>query len=54
MIVPYCMGAVVGAVASGRVPAGGIAGDPVDSWINPTSILGGVLAVTMAAYLASV
>ncbi|MET0830745.1 MAG: cytochrome d ubiquinol oxidase subunit II [Acidimicrobiia bacterium] len=54
VIVPYCMGAVVGAVASGRVPAGGIAGDPVDSWINPTSILGGVLAVTMAAYLASV
>ncbi len=54
LIVPYCMGAVVGAVASGRVPAGGIAGDPVSSWINPTSVLGGILAVTVAAYLASV
>ena len=34
--------------------AGGQAGDPVDSWINPTSILGGVLAVVAAAYLAAV
>src|SRR6478609_2367719 len=42
------------AVASGRVPAGGRAGDPVTSWINPTSILGGVLAVVVAAYLAAV
>ena len=51
---PYCMGAVAGGIASGRVPAGGKAGDPVDSWINPTSILGGVLAVAAAAYLAAV
>ena len=48
------MGAVAGAIASGRVPSGGKAGDPWDSWINPTSILGGVLAVTVCAYLASV
>lgn len=54
LIVPFCMGAVVGAIASGRVPAGGVAGDPVDSWLNPTSIMAGVLAVTVAAYLASV
>jgi cytochrome bd ubiquinol oxidase subunit II len=54
LIVPFCMGAVVGAIASGRVPAGGVAGDPWDSWMNPTSILGGVLAVTVAAYLATV
>jgi cytochrome d ubiquinol oxidase subunit II len=54
VLVPYCMGAVAGGIASGRVPAGGQAGDPVDSWINPTSILGGVLAVAAAAYLASV
>ncbi|MGB7860217.1 MAG: cytochrome d ubiquinol oxidase subunit II [Acidimicrobiia bacterium] len=54
LIVPFCMGTVVGAVASGRVPAGGVAGDPVESWLNPTSILGGVLAVTVAAYMASV
>jgi cytochrome d ubiquinol oxidase subunit II len=54
VLVPYCMGAVVGAIASGRIPAGGVAGDPWSSWINPTSILGGVMAVVMAAYLASV
>ena len=54
VIVPYCMGAIAGAIASGRVPAGGVAGDPVDSWINPTSILGGVLAVCAVSYLASV
>jgi cytochrome bd ubiquinol oxidase subunit II len=54
VLVPYCMGAVAGAIASGRVPAGGEAGDPWSSWINPTSIVGGVLAVTVGAYLAAV
>jgi cytochrome d ubiquinol oxidase subunit II len=54
VLVPYCMGAVAGAIASGRVPAGGTAGDTWSSWVNPTSILGGVLAVTTCAYLAAV
>ena len=45
LLVPFCFGCVAGAIATGRVPAGGEAGDPVDSWINPTSLLGGVLAV---------
>ena len=54
VLVPFCMGAVAGAIASGQVPAGGKAGDPWSSWINPTSILGGVLAVTVCAFLASV
>jgi cytochrome d ubiquinol oxidase subunit II len=45
VIVPYCFGAVAGGIASGRVPPGGTAGDPWASWINPTSVLGGVLAV---------
>ena len=54
VLVPYCMGAVAGAIASGQVPAGGKAGDPWSSWINPTSVLGGVLAVTVCAFLASV
>jgi cytochrome d ubiquinol oxidase subunit II len=54
VLVPYCMGAIAGAIASGRVPAGGEAGDPWSSWVNPTSILGGVLAVTVGAYLAAV
>jgi cytochrome d ubiquinol oxidase subunit II len=54
VLVPYCMGAVAGGIASGRVPSGGTAGDPVDSWINPTSIVTGVLAVVAVAYLAAV
>lgn len=54
VLVPYCMGAVAGAIASGRLPAGGEAGDPWTSWVNPTSIVGGVLAVTVGAYLAAV
>ncbi len=54
VLVPYCLGAVAGAIASGRVPAGGRAGDPWTSWVNPTSVLGGVLAVVVVAYLAAV
>jgi cytochrome d ubiquinol oxidase subunit II len=54
VLVPYCMGAVAGAIASGRVPPGGAAGEPVSSWVNPTSVLGGVLAVIACAYLAAV
>jgi cytochrome d ubiquinol oxidase subunit II len=53
VLVPYCMGAVAGGIASGRVPTGGQAGDPWSSWVNPTSILGGVLAVCACAFLAA-
>jgi len=54
VLVPYCMGSVAGAIASGRVPAGGQAGDPWSSWINPTSIIGGLLAIAVCAYLSAV
>lgn len=54
VLVPYCLGAVIGAIASGQVPPGGKAGDSFASWMNPVSILGGVLAVVVAAYLAAV
>jgi cytochrome d ubiquinol oxidase subunit II len=54
ILVPYCMGAVAGGIASGRVPAGGEAGDPWSSWVNPTSVLGGVLAIATIAYLSAV
>lgn len=54
VIVPYCMGTIAGGIASGRVPSGGRAGDPWNSWVNPTSVLGGVLAVCVVAYLSSV
>jgi cytochrome d ubiquinol oxidase subunit II len=54
VLVPYCLGAVLGGIAAGRVPSGGEAGDPWDSWVNPASIVVGVLAVSIAAYLAAV
>ncbi len=54
VLVPYCMGAIVGGIASGEVPSGGEAGDPWDSWINPTSVVSGVLAVAVVAYLSAV
>jgi cytochrome d ubiquinol oxidase subunit II len=53
IITPFCFGAVAGGIASGRVPAAGH-GDPIVSWLNPTSVLGGVLAVLTCAYLAAV
>jgi cytochrome d ubiquinol oxidase subunit II len=52
-ITPFCFGAVAGGIASGRVPTSGH-GDPITSWLNPTSVLGGVLAVLSCAYLAAV
>ncbi len=53
-LTPLFLGAVAGGVASGRVPLGNATGDPMASWINPTSILGGTLAVLACAYLAAV
>jgi cytochrome d ubiquinol oxidase subunit II len=53
LITPFFLGTVAGAIASGRVPAGGY-GDRVGSWINPTSLVGGCLAVTTCAFLAGV
>jgi cytochrome bd ubiquinol oxidase subunit II len=54
VLVPYCFGTIAGGIASGRVPAGGQAGDPVNSWVNPTSIVAGLLAVSVTAYVAAV
>jgi cytochrome bd ubiquinol oxidase subunit II len=51
---PFFMGTVAGAVASGRVPIGNAKGDPVTSWLNPFSLLLGVLFVAAGAYLAAV
>ena len=47
-------GTVAGAIASGRVPLGIARGNVITSWLNPTSILGGALAVEVSAYLAAV
>jgi hypothetical protein len=54
LLTPFFMGTVVGAIATGRVPVGNAKGDPVTSWLNPTSIAIGVLAVATGAYLAAV
>jgi len=53
IVTPFFLGTVAGAIASGRVPAAG-GGDPLGSWANPTSMLGGTLAVVVCAYLAAV
>ena len=54
LLTPFFMGTVVGAIASGRVPVGNAAGDPVTSWLNGVSILTGVLFVATSAYVAAV
>jgi cytochrome d ubiquinol oxidase subunit II len=54
ILTPFALGAAVGGIASRRVPVGNAAGDQFSSWLNPTSLLIGVLAVATAAYLASV
>ncbi|MEU4637172.1 MULTISPECIES: cytochrome d ubiquinol oxidase subunit II [Micromonospora] len=51
---PFFLGSIVGAVASGRVPPGIAEGDIWRSWLNPTSIYGGLLAIGVCAYLAAV
>ena len=54
LLVPFFLGTVLGGVASGRVPVGNAAGDAWSSWLNPTSLTVGVLAVLTGAYLAAV
>lgn len=54
VITPFFLGTALGAIASGRVPAGNAAGDPWTSWLNPTSLLVGCLAVATGAFVAAV
>jgi cytochrome d ubiquinol oxidase subunit II len=54
VLIPFFLGAALGGIASGRVPVGNATGDAIDSWLNPTSILIGGLAVLAGAYLAAV
>ncbi len=54
ILTPFALGTAVGGIASRRVPVGNAVGDPFSSWLNPTSILIGVLAVAAAAYTAAV
>ena len=54
LLTPFALGAAVGGIASRRVPVGNAAGHLFSSWLNPTSVLIGALAVVSAAYLAAV
>jgi cytochrome d ubiquinol oxidase subunit II len=54
VITPFFLGMIAGAIASGRVPLGLAQGNVIGSWVNPTSVIGGALAVEVAAYLAAV
>ncbi len=53
LLTPFFLGAVAGAVASGRVPLDG-SGDRWRSWTTEASVVGGVLAVLTSAFLAAV
>ena len=54
ILTPFALGAAIGGIASGRVPVGNAQGDMFDSWLNPTSLAIGAIAVATAAYLAAV
>ncbi len=53
VITPFFLGAAIGAVASGRVSVDRV-NDPITSWLAPTPILGGILAVGTCAWLSAV
>jgi cytochrome d ubiquinol oxidase subunit II len=54
IVTPFFLGAVLGGIASGRVPPGIARGDVITAWWNPTSIATGILAVGVCAYLAAI
>jgi cytochrome bd ubiquinol oxidase subunit II len=54
VLTPFFLGAVVGAIAGGRVPVGNATGNAVTSWVNPLSLVIGTLFVATGAYLAAV
>jgi cytochrome bd ubiquinol oxidase subunit II len=54
ILTPFALGAAVGGIATNRVPVGNASGDLFSSWLNPTSVFLGVLAVASSAYLASI
>ncbi len=54
VLTPFALGAAIGGIASDRVPVGNAAGDMWSSWLGPTSILVGALAVATGAHLAAV
>jgi cytochrome bd ubiquinol oxidase subunit II len=53
LLTPFFMGTVVGAIASGQVPAAGD-GDPTGSWTGFLPLVTGALFVIVAAYTAAI
>jgi cytochrome bd ubiquinol oxidase subunit II len=53
LLTPFFMGTVVGAIASGNVPAAGD-GDPTASWTGFLPLVTGALFVVVAAYTAAI
>src|SRR5579862_5909357 len=54
VLTPFALGTVAGGIAAGRVRVGNPGGSITSSWLNPTGITIGILAVASAAYLAAV
>jgi cytochrome d ubiquinol oxidase subunit II len=54
VLTPFCLGAVLGAVMTGRVPTGNAAGNELTSWWNATSVAVGLLVVAIGAFMAAV
>jgi cytochrome d ubiquinol oxidase subunit II len=53
VLTPFFMGVVVGAIATGNVPADGN-GDAFSSWLEPLPLLTGAMFVATGAYLSAV
>ena len=54
VVTPFFLGIVAGTIASGRVSTSLANADPFGSWLTPTSMFVGGLAVVSCAYLAAV
>lgn len=54
LVTPFFLGAMAGAIASDRVPRGIARGEVLGSWLTPSSLLTGALAVSACAFLAAV
>jgi cytochrome bd ubiquinol oxidase subunit II len=54
VLTPFALGTILGAIVLRRVPVGDAAGSVLSSWTGPFSILLGILAILLCAYIAAV
>src|SRR6202000_2313230 len=54
VLTPFALATVIGAIATRWVPVGNARGHLDTSWLNPVSVLAGVLSVAFSGYLAAV